>query len=212
MTTRFNNPVLSMSYFPPVDFFFVAANSSDILIEQQETYQKQSYRTRCHIYASAGLEVLQIPVYSNGDNKIPIREVKIDYSKKWIHQHEFAIMSAYKSSPFFDYYWDEIKTLLDAKEPFLFDLDLKIIYKMIELLNLKCSISLTGDFKMEYEEQDFRKRISPKYRGISLLEENNMKKPYYQVFSQKYGFIPNLSILDLLFHEGPESAGFLISG
>ncbi|MEG1693221.1 MAG: WbqC family protein [Bacteroidales bacterium] len=207
-----NTCLLSTAYFPPIEYFIAIVNSNATLIELEETYQKQSYRTRCHINSGNGLLVLTVPVLRDkGDHKIPIKEIKIDYSKPWILQHKRAIEAAYMSSPFFEYYVDDIFPILDKKEPSLFNLNSSIISAIISLIGLKNNISFTDNYIKTQNEGilDLREQIHPKYRGASLLQKMEIEKPYYQVFTNKQGFIPNLSILDLLFNEGPNSISFL---
>ncbi|MEF9930986.1 MAG: WbqC family protein [Bacteroidales bacterium] len=207
-----NTCLLSTAYFPPIEYFIAIANSNATLIELEETYQKQSYRTRCHINSGNGLLVLTVPVLRDkGDHKIPIKEIKIDYSKPWVLQHKRAIEAAYMSSPFFEYYVDDIFPVLDKKEPSLFNLNSSIISAIISLIGLKNNISFTDNYIKTQNEGilDLREQIHPKYRGASLLQKMEIEKPYYQVFTNKQGFIPNLSILDLLFNEGPNSISFL---
>ncbi|MCK9625138.1 MAG: WbqC family protein [Bacteroidales bacterium] len=206
----FNQVVLSTAYFPPIEYFYAIANSKQILIEQCEYYQKQSYRTRCHIYATGGVDALKIPVLRDNTHKIPIRDIKIDYTKSWLIQHKRAIVSAYNSSPFFDYYQDEIFFIMDGKEKFLFDLNYKLLEKLIEFVGIKPNIKFTESFNPEYSFGDFRSTIHPKSHVGTLLNQYKKEKTYYQVFSNKFGFISNLSILDLLSNEGPNSISFLL--
>lgn len=206
----FDRVLLTTAYFPPVEYFFAIANSGKVLIEQNEMYQKQSYRSRCNIYTTSGADSLNIPILRDGTHKVPIRDIKIDYTKSWLQQHERAIVSAYKSSPFFDYYRDDLFPILERKETFLFDLNQKLLTKLIELVGLKVDMSFTESYEAAPCGEDFRLRIQPKYRGETLLKEYKKEKTYYQVFSNKLGFIPNLSILDLLSNEGPNAISFLL--
>lgn len=206
----FDRVLLTTAYFPPVEYFFAIANSGKVLIEQNEMYQKQSYRSRCNIYTTSGADSLNIPILRDGTHKVPIRDIKIDYTKSWLQQHERAIVSAYKSSPFFDYYRDDLFPILERKETFLFDLNQKLLTKLIELVGLKVDMSFTESYETAPCGEDFRLRIQPKYRGETLLKEYKKEKTYYQVFSNKLGFIPNLSILDLLSNEGPNAISFLL--
>ena len=184
-----------------------AARAGSVLVEACENYQKQSYRNRCLIYAAGGAEVLQIPV-CHGESRL-ISDIHIDYSREWLHQHEYAIVSAYRSSPFFEYYWDDIKAILDSRPEMLFDLNMQLTRCISSLMNLKVDFGVTKEFKAPSESEDaldLRFAIHPK-KGI----EGRLFKfsEYYQVFSAKHGFIEDLSILDLLFHEGPQAADYL---
>ena len=214
--------LLSTAYFPPIEYFAVMANSKKVIIEKCEMFQKQSYRTRCHIYSANGLLVLTVPVKRDvaisNDNaeagrthKQFIDKVKIDYSKPWILQHKRALEAAYMTTPFFEYYKDDIFAVLDSGEPFLFDLNRKIIELFNELIGISTPIEFSSDWT-EFPPvgcTDFRAAIHPKSKEQNILENMQMTKPYYQVFSDKQGFIPNLSILDLLCNEGPNSISFL---
>ena len=203
----FSRPLLTTAYFPPVEYFMVLASAPEVWLEACENYQKQSYRTRCHIYASAGREVLQVPVCHGAGT---ISEVEIDYSREWLHQHKVALLSAYRSSPFFEYYWDEIQVVLDSRPRFLFELNTLLTETLLNLLNIRCNLRLTEEYVKEWQGEDFRSTIHPKSKEVSLLEKYSMQKPYYQIFGQRAGFIPNLSILDLLFHEGPQATDYLV--
>ena len=209
MPELFHNPLLSSAYLPPVEYFFVLANSSNATIEYCETFQKQTYRTRCNIYASQGLFTLQVPVNHSGRHVSPISETRIDYSKNWVHQHETAIISAYRSSPFFEYYWDDFKDILNSKVELLVDLNSMLTELLMKDLGICCNISHSQSFNITHDGDDFRKRIHPKWGRPNLMNEKGVVKPYYQIFSTRFGFLPNLSAIDLLFHEGPEAREFI---
>lgn len=211
---KINRVLLSTTYFPPVEYFAAIANAERVFMERCETFQKQSYRTRCTIYGANGPLSLIIPVKRTPTHKCPIESVEVDYSTPWILRHKRAMEAAYMTTPFFEYYKDDIYAILDRKEPSLFALNLSIIELFAELAGIRCDISFTEDYYRSEELQrmeitDLRERIHPKYRGTSLLEEMQMEKPYFQVFSHKQGFIPNLSMLDLLSNEGPSTISFL---
>ncbi|MDD2595333.1 MAG: WbqC family protein [Bacteroidales bacterium] len=206
----FDRITLTTAYFPPIEYFFAIANSNEVFIEQSEYYQKQSYRNRCYIYATDGKDFLNIPMSRDVTHKLPIREIKIDYTKPWLLQHERAIVSAYQSSPFFEYYRDDLFPILERKETYLFDLNCLLLEKLLCLVGLKTRIQYTDTFIPISENGDLREVIQPKYRGDNLLHQYKKEKTYYQVFSNRYGFINNLSILDLLSNEGPNSISFLL--
>lgn len=230
-----NRVLLSTAYFAPIEYFAVLDNCSDTIIEACEQYQKQSYRTRCHILTGSGILVLTLPVLRAGvapadgetvseaaravasetapeaTHKLPVSNVKIDYSKPWVLQHKRAIEAAYGNSPFFEYYKDEIFALLDSHIETLLDLNTELTTLLCELCGIRKKFSLSSRFvkpqETETDTLDLRSAIHPKVSG-----HNNpfyKEKAYYQVFTNKYGFTPNLSILDLLFNEGPNSVSFL---
>lgn len=203
--------LLGSAYFPPVDYFVAMANSASAEIEQCESYVKQSYRNRCKIFACDGVLSLTIPVLNLGNNA-PVRDIRIDYSKKWLLQHKRALVSAYMSSPFFEYYQDDIFRVLDKGEKFLFDLNMELTQVLMENIGIEKPVSLTREYLHPASSADgitdLRESIHPK-KGSPVFGEWANQKPYYQVFSGKYGFIPGLSVLDLLFNEGPEAETYL---
>lgn len=203
--------LLGTAYFPPVDYFVAIADNAGVRIEQWENYVKQSYRNRCKIFACDGVLSLTIPVLNSGNNT-PIRDIKIDYSKKWLQQHKRALVSAYMSSPFFEYYQDDIFKVLDKGEKYLFDLNMGLMEVLMENIGIDKSLDLTSEyihpFDLPKDTVDLRESIHPK-KVSPIFGDLEKQKPYYQVFSGKYGFISGLSILDLLFNEGPEAETYL---
>ena len=192
---------------------------SVVYIEACENYQKQSYRNRCRFYAADGVQALSFPiVHESGTHKLPISEIKVDYSTPWLQQHKRAIVSAYRTSAYFEYYQDELFEILDSKPVRLFDLNLAIIRFFIEKTGIKVDLRLTSEYSrqgMIADEngktiscEDLREMIHPK-RPNGILASLDLEKPYFQVFAQKYGFHSDLSIMDLLFNEGPDSIVYL---
>ncbi|MDR0660795.1 MAG: WbqC family protein [Prevotellaceae bacterium] len=202
---------LSTAYLGNVQYFSKLANADLIHLEQCEHYQKQSYRNRCCIAGANGILTLAIPIEKDHGKKMPIRDVKIDYSQAWQQNHWRAILSTYNSSPFFEYYADDIRPFYEGKETFLFDFNLKLMEQMLERLSLSVNILYTTEYKAEvsYPQYDYRQSINPKKR-LSKPDSLFNSQNYFQVFIQRYGFIPNLSIIDLLFNEGPGASQYLI--
>lgn len=219
--------LLSTAYFPPIDYFGLILNSDKFFIEKHEFYQKQSYRNRCNILSSNGVISLSIPIERKGTHKLPIAEIEIDYTSPWISQHKKTLISAYNSSPFFEYYADDIFAILDTKRSSLFQLNTSLLTLLLELLGIGKSIYFTERFISHSEiislchtldndanlppyndnlHCDFRESLHPK--KVSPFIETLKKNPYYQLFDNR-DFIPNLSVLDLLFNEGPNSISFL---
>ena len=191
--------ILSTAYLAPVEYYVVLANSEQILLEQHEYYQKQSYRNRCRIATANGIMDLSIPVDSAG--KTPIRDIRISDHNNWQTLHWRSIETAYNSSPFFEYYADDFRPFFEKKWLFLWDFNLALFNKTLELLDIETKIELTEQYKPETSDNflDLRAAIHPK-KEISLL-----LKPYYQVFETKFGFMPNMSIIDLLFNMANEA-------
>lgn len=185
---------------------------SVVYVEACENYQKQSYRNRCHIYAADGVQALNFPVvHEGGTHKLPISEIKVDYSTPWLQQHQRAIVSAYRTSAYFEYYQDELFAIMDSRPEKLFDLNLSILKFFVEKTGLKTDIRLTEEYsRVPAVEgcQDLREVIHPK-RKDTVLHDLGLEKPYFQVFAPKYGFKSDLSIMDLLFNEGPDSILYL---
>ena len=192
---------------------------SVIYIEACENYQKQSYRNRCRFYGADGVQTLSFPiVHEGGTHKLPISEIKVDYSTPWLQQHQRAIVSAYRTSAYFEYYMDELFAIMDSRPERLFDLNMKLIRFFIEKTGIAADIRLTEDFSRDGSQtgpegslipcEDLREVIHPKKQN-SILKDYGLEKPYFQVFSPKHGFKSDLSIMDLLFNEGPDSILFL---
>ena len=191
-----------------------------VYIEACENFQKQSYRNRCYFYGADGVQSLQVPIlHEGGTHKQPISEIKIDWSKPWLLQHKRAIISAYRTSAYFEYYQDELFAILESQPEKLFDLNMTLIRFFIEKTGLAIDLRITDGYSREgnmskdgqsVECEDLREAIHPK-RHNTILEDADLKKPYFQVFAQKHGFQSDLSIMDLLFNEGPESILYLKS-
>ena len=219
--------LLSTAYLPPVSYFAALAQDmtglisrrgdggslelspSVVYIEACENFQKQSYRNRCRFYAADGVQTLSFPIiHEGGTHKIPISEIKVDYKKPWVLQHERAISSAYGTSAYFEYYQDELFAILEAGHERLFDLNMALLNFFIEKTGVKVDLRLTEDYIKDTRHEDLREVIHPK-RPNTILQDLSLEKPYFQVFSGKYGFQPDLSIMDLLFNEGPDSILYL---
>ena len=193
-------------------------SSSVVYIEACENYQKQSYRNRCRFYGADGVQTLSFPIlHSNGTHKNLISEVRIDYSKPWVLQHKRAITSAYGTSAYFEYYQDELFAILDSQPERLIDLNTALLNFFLQKIGIKAEIHMTKEYSPngtvipegeQIQCDDLRDVIHPK-RQNNILNAMGLEKPYFQVFSPKHGFQSDLSIMDLLFNEGPDSILFL---
>jgi hypothetical protein len=182
---------------------------SVVYIEACENYQKQSYRNRCRFYAADGVQALSFPViHEGGTYKHPVKDIKIDYSTPWLLQHKRAIVSAYRTSAYFEYYQDELFAILDSCPEKLLDLNMALLSFFIDKIGLKVDLRLTEEYSKDVHFDDLREVIHPK-RQNSILKDMGLEKPYFQVFAPKYGFQSDLSIMDLLFNEGPGSILYL---
>ncbi len=194
--------LLSTAYFPPIEYFALLAKCSLVYIEGCENYVKQSYRNRCSILTANGVEDLRVPIV-HGQSRL-ITDIGIDYKTPWVRQSEYAIESAYYRSPFFEYYRDELFAILDEHPSSLWDMNMRLIEFFCKKIGIKPTIIKTESFVDPTSAcEDYRNVIHPKKASTYQAH------PYYQVFREKYGFTPNLSIMDLLFNEGPESICYL---
>ena len=216
--------LLSSTYFGPVQWYQKLNRYDECLIERHESFIKQTYRNRMIIATTNGPLSLTIP--TNHDTSMAMKDIRISDHANWRHVHWNALLSAYGESPFFEYYQDDIRPFYEKKYDFLFDFNMEIMEKMIELLDIRPNVKVTDEYFPKLREErrvgseerrgklseerrvkseelvDFRDAIRPKK---PLLDPDFTPKRYYQVYEQKHGFLPNMSILDLLFNEGNEA-------
>ena len=185
-------------YFGSVAQFVAIAKSTSVVFENEDNYQKQTYRNRTYIYGANGKLLLSIPIKHTGKGiKQLYKDVRIENEFKWQILHWKSLESAYRTSPFFEYYEDEIVHLFEKRKDFLLDFNYECMEVILDCLQLGTSYSKTESYKKNTESlQDMRGLANPKKEPSYALD------PYIQVFSDKYGFFPNISILDLLFNEG----------
>ena len=197
--------LLSTAYLPPVEYFALLL-SENAAIEREERYQKQSYRNRTVIMNGNGALNLIIPTIHDGRMGI-VKDVRIEYVTPWQRAHWRSIESAYNNTPYYLYYKDALKPFFEREYEYLFDFNLQLIQTLMQLLRLDREIRTTTTFT-PYTSDDTRLLIHPKH---SRREDYpfRLKTPYYQVFEDKFGFVPNLSVIDLLFNEGPQAATYL---
>ena len=178
-------------------------------IDQHSYYIKQTYTNRCSILTASGAQDLTIPVIKPKE-KTPIKDIRISSHDNWQQLHWRTIQSAYNSSPFFEYFCDDYVPFYAKKYDFLLDFNLEIQQKTLELLNFtKIDFSLSDSYiePTNFNTKDLREVINPKKFNVTLYK--NLSTPYYQIFDQKFGFTPNLSIIDLLFNMGNEARIYL---
>jgi len=198
--------LLSTAYLPPLDYFLLIAGADKIFIEKEENYIKQTWRNRCRILSSNGPLTLTVPVKKGDSLKNPVSSVMIDYTKRWQQVHLRAILSSYGSAPWFQFYFERFEEILLSGEEFLIDLNHNLLQTIMDLLGIKTQIEYTGFFDpVSVAGNDYRYTIRPGKTPFFKTRE------YTQVFSYKSGFVPGLSIIDLLFNLGPESLKFLRS-
>lgn len=191
--------VLPSMYFAPIGFYSLILNNEKIIFDKHEHFVKQTFRSRCEIYGANGRQLLSVPVEKRG-TRIPAKDVRICYKENWQKGHWRSIISAYGNSPFFEYYADSFQPFFEIKTHFLFDLNINLHDTVMKLLKVKNQYQFTEKYIAAYDNnvKDLRREnfVLPKIM------------PYQQVFQERNGFIPNLSILDLLFNCGPDSGQF----
>lgn len=199
--------VLPMCYLPPVEFF-VELNKykPHVLIEREEHFPKQTYRNRANIYSPDGVLALTVPVIKGSKNHTVIKDVKISYDFKWQRLHWMGLQACYRRSAYFEYYEDDFAPFYDSIKPqYLFDYNEQLLQLLIKLTKIKTQLTYTETYEEQYPTlTDLRNTISPK-------ADNNLftQKLYFQVFEERHGFIKNLSIVDLLFNQGPQVLNYL---
>lgn len=196
--------LVSTAYLPPSEYFSLILRADKVLIESEENYLKQSYRNRCYILSAHGPQPLSVPVYLGSQHKTPLKEIRIDYSKRWQQVHLRSITASYSSSPYFQFYFENIEKIIARKTDFLFDLNMELTGSVLKMLDLNINMARTTDFKPVLEaEYDFRYNISPKRKPQFSVKE------YIQVFGTSKGVDHRLSIIDLIFNTGPEAVKYL---
>ncbi|MDR1456311.1 MAG: WbqC family protein [Tannerella sp.] len=196
---------LSQAYLAPVQYYAKLLPYDTVYLEAAENYVKQTYRNRCLIAGANGIQVLTVPVEKPPTEKCPVRDIRISDHGHWRHLHWQALVSAYGSSSFFEYYRDDFAPFYARKFDFLFDFSEALRQLVCELADLRPDVRLTSRYESSVPN-DFRESIRPKHPGT---DSYFLPKPYYQVFSGRHGFLPNLSIVDLLFNMGTETIAVL---
>lgn len=195
--------LLQPTYFSPVIQYVAVAQLSNFIFEIEDNFQKQTYRNRCYVNTSQGKQLLNVPIQHNKGVKQKTKDVKIDYTENWQKLHLKTLQTNYSSSPFFEYYVDDILPIFNLKHNYLLDLNLMCNQIILDLLEIDKKFEQTTSFVTHFDGLDLRHLAVDKQAKIYNLEY------YFQVFSDKNHFISNLSILDLLFMEGPNALNYL---
>lgn len=196
--------LVSTAYLAPVEYFSIILHADEIFIEKEENYLKQTYRNRCYILSAHGRQLLSVPVYLGSIHKTPIKDIRIDYSKRWQQVHLRAMIASYSASPYFEFYSEIFERIILKNHDFLLDLNMELTESVLGILKIKKPISYTTDFEAaRNNEYDFRYNIKPKEQSLFP------RKKYFQVFNNSEGFVPGLSIIDLIFNMGPDAVSYL---
>lgn len=198
--------LLSSAYLAPVEYYTKLLAYDRVFVEQQDHYIKQTYRNRCTIAAPDGELALSIPTVKPDTLKCPLRDIRISDHGNWRHLHWNAIESAYNHTPYFEYYKDDFRPFYEKRYEFLADFNEELCRLVCSLIDMQPTVERTTEYHAlpSQDEDDFRERIHPK-KDFRLEDPAFFPQPYYQVFQERHGFLPNLSIIDLLFNMGPES-------
>ena len=197
-------------YAPSISWWAIAARSSQLCIEKYSFYRKGTYRNRCHIYGANGLLRLSVPLYKGKHQRSTIERVRISNDHPWQKLHWESLCSAYRSSPYFEFYEQEFEDLYLKQTKNLFDFNQSVIDLIASLIGLSISIQFSKEYMDSYDKEwtDLREKIHPNaHKQLHFINAEFEK--YIQVFSSKLGYLPNLSIFDLLFNLGPASLDYL---
>ncbi|HEY0055117.1 MAG TPA: WbqC family protein [Pedobacter sp.] len=199
--------ILPLFYLPPIEYFGqLLRHSERLIIERNEHFPKQTYRNRASIHSANGKLDLMVPVMKGGKNHTQTKDVKISYDFDWQRLHWLSLQTSYRSSAFFEFYEDDFAPFYMQKFEFMFDYNEALLNLIIKLLKLNIQYQYSDSYEKKYTDlTDYRSTIHPK------IESPFQTKPYFQVFDDRNGFIPNLSIVDLLFNQGPKSGQFIQS-
>jgi len=201
-----NSAIFPIFYLPPVSYF-TALNTSnfDFTLEKEEHFPKQTYRNRTRVYSPNGPLDLFLPVIKGSKYHTKMKDVKISYDFKWQRLHWLSMESCYRNSPYFEFYEDELAPFYQKKFDFLFDYNLELLQWIFKQLKKTPELKFTTEYTKEIPaESDFRSKLHFKNPELIIPA-----KPYHQVFEERHGFLPNMSIVDLLFNQGPQAKNYI---
>jgi hypothetical protein len=198
-----NNILIHPSYFPSISHFVAITKADIVTFEMEDNFQKQTNRNRMYIYSPNGIQLLNVPIKHTREKHQRIKEVKIENDFDWQKQHFKSLEAAYRTSPFFEYFEDDIIPIFQKKHTFLMDLNLETMAIVAKCLKLEFDYDETIEYFHEVNDNtDFRNLVNGK-------KDTAVFDPYTQVFGEKHGWKNNLSILDLLFNEGRYALEYL---
>jgi len=197
--------LLPAFYLPPISYFHtIQQNEQPLVMERYEHYPKQTYRTRTKIATANGVLDLIVPILHGRKDHVRMKDIRINYDFNWQRLHWLSIQTAYRSSAYFEYYEDDFVRFYEQRYDYLFDFNIEQLQLLLKSLKIQRSLTFTETYTPRVEPLDYRETIHPK--KASILKS---PKPYYQVFEDKHGFLPDLSVVDLLFNQGPQSKSYL---
>lgn len=197
------NILIHPTYFPSISHFTAMIKADKIIFEVEDNFQKQTNRNRMYIYSPNGMQLLNIPVKHSSNAHQKFKDTKIEHAFDWQKQHFKSLEAAYRTSPFFEYFEDDIRPLFEKKHDFMMDLNFQAMEIITECLGMEFNYEKTQEYFHDVNDaEDFRYLVNGK-------KDTSNFEPYTQVFEEKHGFINNLSILDLLFNEGRYAVEYL---
>ena len=192
------------TYFSPISQYSEIIKSDDVIFEMEDNYQKQSYRNRCYIFNTNGKQLLNIPLnHSISSGRKKTKDTLVDNDSRWQDQHFKSLKTAYQNSPFFEFYIDDMRTIFEKEYKYLQDVNIDTYLFITDALQISTNFNKTTSYNEEFLGSDFRQLAHVKSKPNKLVAN------YIQMFDDTHGFIPNLSILDLLFMEGPNAISYL---
>ena len=203
--------LIESHYLGNIQYYAELLQHPFIVLEQYEFFEKSTYRNRCYIAGSNGKLMLSIPLIGGRQQRTMTKDVRIDYSYPWQKSHWHSLESAYRSTAFFDYYQDSFYPLYKQQQTFLFDFNLQLLLTVFKLLKVERTVTFSEEYRKAYPPEQFtdlRNKIHPNRQTYSSTSFHPMPA-YFQIFAHKYGFLPNLSIIDLLFAKGPDALHYL---
>ncbi|WP_462265561.1 WbqC family protein [Mucilaginibacter sp.] len=197
--------VFPMLYLPPVEYFAeLKRYKNDVQMEREEHFPKQTYRNRARISSPDGVLDLVVPVVKGSKMHTKVKDVKISYDFNWQRLQWMSLQACYRRSAYFEFYEDSLAPFYEKRFDYLFDYNEQLFNLLLKLIKLNINLTYTTDYKADYPGlADFRKSVHPK--TASAFEQ----KPYFQVFEERNGYLKNLSIIDLLFSQGPQTINYL---
>lgn len=203
-----NTLIIENQYFPIFNWLKYSFSKKHIILSACESYQKMSFRNRMVICGSNGLINLSVPIEHGRNQRAAFKDIKVSYRDNWQSNHWRSIISCYNKSPFFDYYSHELENIFQKKHVFLFDLNLEALGWLKKVLHFPAEIMVVKEEKMA-DYQNIAADLTNKWLPKNFQEQQKAVVKYAQVFEDRIGFQPNVSILDLLFNVGPSAAKFL---
>lgn len=201
-----NRAIFPLFYLPPVSYFSALnAQNYEFLIEKEEHFPKQTFRNRMRVYSPNGPLDLFLPVIKGSKYHTKVKDVRISYDFKWQRLHWLSLESCYRNSAYFEFYEDGLAPFYNKKYDFLFDFNMEMLEWVFKQMKKSPEIGFTTEYEKDITtELDFRNKLQ--FKNPELITP---AKPYYQVFEDRNGFLPNMSIVDLLFNQGPQVKHYL---